>query len=69
MKKREAIEQWIKKLGIDMGATDNIETFGDRKFKFSIFLLNQDGNYLRLRKGAIHELVVEDDIMNWFHRG
>ena len=69
MRQREVIEHWVKLLGLDQDSPDMVESFGDRKYKFGLYLLNQDGNYLKLRKGAIHELVIEDDIMNWFHTG
>jgi hypothetical protein len=69
MKQREVIENWVNLLGLDQDSPDRVESFGDRKYKFGLYLLNQDGNALKLRKGAIHELVIEDDIMNWFHAG
>lgn len=69
MKQREAIEQWVDALGLNRDNNDKAESFGDRKYKFSLYLLNQDGNYIKLRKGSIHELKIEDDVMSWFHRG
>ena len=69
MKQREVIENWVDLLNLDQDSPDRVESFGDRKYKFGLYLLNQDGNALKLRKGAIHELVIEDDIMNWFHAG
>lgn len=69
MKQREAIEQWVAALGLNRDNNDKAESFGDRKYKFSLYLLNQDGNYIKLRKGSIHELKIEDDVMSWFHQG
>lgn len=69
MKNREFIEQWVTTLGLDHENTAKIEQFDDRKYRFSLYLLNQDGYAIKLRKGAIHELYIEDNIMDWFHHG
>jgi len=69
MKNREFVESWVKTLGLDHENSAKIEQFDDRKYKFSMYLLNQDGYAIKLRKGAIHELFIEDNIMDWFHRG
>lgn len=69
MKRREFIEQWVEALGLDHENSAKIEQFDDRKFKFSLYLLNQDGNAIKIRKGAITELYIVDDITDWFHRG
>jgi hypothetical protein len=69
MKNREFIEQWVTTLGLDHENTAKIEQFDDRKYRFSLYLLNQDGYAIKIRKGAIHELYIEDNIMDWFHHG
>lgn len=69
MNRLEFIEEWVNALGLDHQNHAKIEQFDDRKFKFSMYLLNQDGNAIKLRKGAISELYIEDNIMDWFHKG
>lgn len=69
MKHREFVEEWVNVLGLDHQNTAKIEQFDDRKYRFSLYLLNQDGFAIKLRKGAITELFIEDNIMNWFHTG
>ena len=69
MKHREFIEEWVNVLGLDHENNAKIEQFDDRKYRFSLYLLNQDGFAIKLRKGSITELFIEDNIMNWFHTG
>ena len=69
MKTREYIEQVVNTLGLDRENTSKIEQFDDRKFKFSLYLVNQDANAIKLRKGAITELYIVDDVTEWFHKG
>lgn len=63
------IERWVELIGLNRENPGKIEHFDDRRYRFSLFLLNQDGAALRLRKGAIEELYIEDNIMDWFHHG
>lgn len=65
----EYIESWVRALGLDHDNPDKLEHFDDRRFKFSLYLLNQDGAAIKIRKGAIKELYIEDNIMDWFHHG
>jgi len=69
MKHRQFIEQWVNALGLDVQNESKLEQFDDRQYRFSLYLLNQDGAGVKLRKGAINELYVVDDIMDWFHHG
>jgi hypothetical protein len=54
---------------MDMDPMGVVEQFDDRRFRFSVYLINQDTRAARIRKGAIEELVIEDDLLNWFHKG
>ena len=69
MKFRETIENLTKLLGLDHQNSSKVEQFDDRKYKFSLYLINQDANAIKLRKGSIHELYLEDNILEWFHKG
>ena len=57
---------------MDLGKfDDNIRTeyFDGRGYTFNAVLFNDDGHVSRLRFGAVDELVIEDSILNWAHRG
>jgi len=45
------------------------ELIGDRLFKFKAVLINNDGRMTKLRRGAIESLIIEDNILDWFHKG
>ena len=45
------------------------ELIGERLFKFKVVLINNDGRITKLRRGAIEELVIEDNILDWYHKG
>ena len=63
------IEAWVNQLGLDHDNNAKIEQFDDRRFKFSLYLLNQDGQAIKIRKGSIDDLYIEDNILDWFHKG
>lgn len=65
----EYIESWVDALGLNHDSISKLEHFDDRRFKFSLYLLNQDGAAIKIRKGAIKELYIEDNVMDWFHHG
>lgn len=65
----KVIESWVNQLGLDHENNAKIEQFDDRRFKFSLYLLNQDGQAIKIRKGAIDNMFIEDNILDWFHRG
>lgn len=46
-----------------------LEQFDDRRFRFGLYLINQDSRAVKIRKGAIQELVIVDDLLDWFHHG
>lgn len=46
-----------------------LEQLDDRSFKFRLFIFNEDGKFMKLRKSAIEELVIEDDIFDMCHKG
>jgi hypothetical protein len=50
---------------------DNIRTeyFNGHGHTFNAVLFNDDGQVQKLRFGAIDELVIEDNILNWVHQG
>ena len=45
------------------------EYLGGRPFKFQIYFWNNDGRMIKLRGGAVKELVIEDSILRWYHHG
>lgn len=63
------IEEWVKTLGLDHDNNAKVEQFDDRRYKFSLYLLNQDGQAIKIRKGSIDRLYIEDDILEMFHSG
>ena len=65
----EFFENVITALKLDEDNPQCIEQFDDRRFRFGAYLLNPDGNGIKIRKGAIEELIIIDDILDWFHTG
>lgn len=65
----EYFESIIDSYAVDIGNPSSTEQFDDRRMKFSVYLLNQDGRIIKIRKGSIDELVINDDILEWFHTG
>ena len=50
----------------------DIEQFGDKggiKMRFAVYLFNQDGHVFKINKSYIDELEIEDDILDWYHKG
>lgn len=62
-------KQLIDTLDMDPGNRMHIEQFDDRRFRFGLYLVNPDARAIKIRKGAIEELVIEDDLLEWFHKG
>lgn len=58
-----------KNIGLNAGNLHMSEQFNDGKFRFGAYLANQDGRMAKIRKGSIQELVLVDDILEWFHHG
>lgn len=58
-----------KNIGLNAGNLHMSEQFNDGKFRFGAYLGNQDGRMVKIRKGSIQELVLVDDILEWFHHG
>jgi len=56
-------ENVIKVLRLDEDNPNCIEQFDHRRFKFGAYLLNPDGEGVKIRKGAIDELVIVVDIL------
>lgn len=69
MNNRQFIEKWVTELGLNRESLGLLEQFDDRRFRFGLYLLNQDGAAIKIRKGSIDELVIEDNVMDWFHFG
>ena len=59
----------IKKSEIDPANPGMMEMFGDRKYKFGVFLINADGKLFKIARTAIDELYIVDDLMDCFHHG
>ena len=62
-------ESVVKTLNLDHGNINTVEQFDDRRFKFGVYLVNQDSRAVKIRKGNISELVIVDDLTDWFHHG
>ena len=65
----QGVETYLRTLGFNLVDSPEIEHIDDRRYRFSLFLLNQDGAAVRIRRGSIQELVIEDDILDWYHKG
>lgn len=65
----KTFQSLVESFALMIGEQSNVEAFDDRKFIFSVFLFNQDNQIVRIRRGAIDELVINDDILDWFHSG
>ena len=68
---KPALNHWLGKMGFDQtDPTQSIEHIDStRRYKFQAYLLNQDARAIGIRRGAIDELVIVDDILKWYHRG
>ena len=62
-------EKLVDSLNLDTGNSQGIEQFDDRRFRFGVYMINQDNRCVKIRKGSIEELVITDDITEWFHTG
>ena len=47
----------------------DLELLDDRSFKFRLVIFNEDGKIMKLRKGSIQELVIEDSLFDMCHTG
>ena len=45
------------------------ELLDDRSFKLKVFIINGDNKITRIRKGAIQELIIEDSMLDFYHKG
>jgi len=52
----EFFDKIIKSLNIDPGNPQSVEMFGDRRFNFSVFLINADGDMFKIARTSIDEL-------------
>lgn len=60
----------VEKIVESVYVTDgDVCQFDDRRFHFGAYLVNPDGNVVRIERGSIEELVIVDDITEWFHSG
>jgi hypothetical protein len=68
---KPALNKWLEELGFDSSSpvhgVEHIDS--TRRYRFSAYLLNQDDRAVGIRRGAIDELVIEDDILDWYHKG
>jgi hypothetical protein len=53
---------------IDSSTITN-EFLDDRVFKFQVYFWNNDNRIVKIPKGTIKELVLHDNILDWFHSG
>lgn len=65
----EFYESVVKQLNLDQGNSHSVEQFDDRRFRFGVYMVNQDNRAVKIRKGSIDELVIIDDLTEWFHHG
>lgn len=65
----EFFKQTANNIGLNAGNMNMSEQFDDGKFKFGAYLGNPDGRMVKIRKGSIEELIIVDDILEWFHHG
>ena len=49
--------------------TQELEMLDDRSYHFRLRVYNEDGKHMTIRKGAIEELVIEDNILDFHHHG
>ena len=67
---KPALNKWLNDMGFTGEEATGIEHIDStRRYKFQVFLLNQDARAVGIRRGAIDELVIEDSIFDWYHRG
>jgi hypothetical protein len=68
---KPALNQWLEKMGFNQyDQAHGIEHIDStRRYKFQAFLLNQDARAIGIRRGAIDELIIVDDILDWYHKG
>lgn len=45
------------------------EYLDDRVFKFQVYFWNNDGRLIKIPRGTIKELVIQDSILDWYHSG
>ena len=45
------------------------EYLDERVFKFQVYFWNNDGQIIKLFRGSIDELVIQDSILDWYHTG
>ena len=61
--------KWISAKNKNIGNNTGIENINDSDYNFSLWLVNQDDQALMVRRDAIEELVVVDDMTEAFHNG
>ena len=45
------------------------EYLDDRVFKFQVYFWNNDGRLVKIPKSTIQELVIQDNLLDWYHSG
>ena len=51
------------------GSKASVESINDSDYNFALWLINQEDQAIRLRRAAIDELVIVDDMLELFHKG
>lgn len=51
------------------GGKASVESINDSDYNFALWLINQEDQAIRLRRSAIDELVIVDDMLELFHKG
>lgn len=65
----EYFDKLITSLKLDSDNMNEMEMFGEMKYRFSLYLINADSKLFKISRTNIQELVLIDDIMDWFHHG
>lgn len=63
------IEEILETNGVLSDNPGILEHFDDRKFRFCVALVNQDGYCVKLMKNSIVEMKIVDDLQTYFHHG
>ena len=70
MKRSVDVLRAFTSLKDQIGGNDTgVESINDSDYKFSLWLINQEDQAIRLRRAAIDELVIIDDMTELFHKG
>jgi len=46
-----------------------LELLDDRSYFFTLIIYNEDGKYIQVRKNSLEEFIIEDNILDFYHKG